>query len=76
MGGSRHDNGDTWPVTVEIKNNALTNEVTVKFISATQELECVYADSFDQDTDLVFGLVADAQTGEDIIKITSITVAG
>ena len=76
MGGSRHDNGDTWPVTVEIKNNALTNEVTVKFISATQELECVYADSFDQDTDLVFGIQGDAQTGEDQFKITSVTMAG
>jgi len=75
MGGSRHDNGDTWPVTVEIKNNALTNEVTVKFISATQELECVYADSFDQDTDLVFGIQGDAQTGEDQFKITSVTMA-
>jgi len=62
-------------VTIEIKNNALSNEVTVTFLSATQELECVYSDSFDQDTDTVFGMIGDANAEGEQLKITTVTIA-
>merc|ERR1719461_641285 len=74
MGGSEHNNGDdTWPVTIEIKNNALSNEVTVRFVSATQDLECVYTDIFDQDTDTTFGILGDPHG--DQTKVLSVTMA-
>merc|ERR1719461_1739069 len=74
MGGSEHNNGDdTWPVTIEIKNNALSNEVTVRFVSATQDLECVYYDTFDQDTDTTFGILGDPHG--DQTKVLSVTMA-
>merc|ERR1711879_791389 len=61
MGGSEHFNGDdTWPVTIGVINDVRSNVVTVTFSSATQELECLYWDSFDQDTDTVFGMIGDA----------------
>jgi len=79
MGGSRHNNGDSWPVTFEIKNNVATKEVTVSFKSATQDLSCVYSDTFDQDTDTVFGMMPSTDTGgimENEVKILSVIIAG
>jgi len=74
MGGSEHNNGkDVWPVTIEVTNNVLANTVTVRFESATQDLECVYDDLFERDTNLVFGINPD--TGDDALDIHSITVA-
>jgi len=75
MGGSRHNNGETWPVTIEIKNNVATKETTVRFMSATQDLSCVYSDTFDQDTDTVFGMVTDSGVGGNEVKILSVTIA-
>merc|ERR1719461_528416 len=76
MGGSEHINGDdTWPVTIEIKNNALSNEVTVRFVSATQDLECVYSDTFDQNTDTTFGIIGDAHGDGEEVKIFSVTLS-
>jgi hypothetical protein len=76
MGGERHNNGDTMPVTIEVMNNHIDGEVTVKFVSATQELECVYNDEFASNTDLVVGITPDAESGEqDQVAMQWITVA-
>jgi len=74
IGGSGVYNGnDVWPVTIEVTNNVIANQATVRFISATQNLECVYDGLFQSDSDLVFGIDPDA--GDDIININSVTVA-
>jgi len=78
MGGSRNDNGDTWPVAIEIENDIVHGTATVRFVSESQSLECVYNDNFDTDTDLVFGVNPDSNTdgsGKDKINIKYITVA-
>jgi len=76
MGGG--DNGDTWPVAIEIENDIDHGTATVRFVSETQSLECVYNDNFNMGTDLVFGINPDSQADgseEDKINIKYITVA-
>ena len=76
MGGARHDNGDTWPVTIGITNNDVDDEVTVSFMSATQNLSCVYSDTFDHDTDSMFGIMGDSSSGGEREEIISVDLAG
>jgi len=74
IGGEDVYNGvDVWPATIEVTNNVITRQATVRFISATQDLECVYDGLFQSDSDLVFGIDPDAM--DDMININSVTVA-
>jgi len=79
MGGSRHDNGDTWPVTIEIENDIVDGEARVRFVSVTQSLECVYSDNFGTDSPLVFGINPDASPANgatrDKFNLNEITLA-
>lgn len=79
MGGSRHDNGkNTWPVAIEVENDFVHGRVIVRFESETQSLDCVYNDTFDTDSDLVFGINPDSNedgSGKDKINVHFITVA-
>ena len=69
----RFNNGNTFPITIEITNDVADNQVTVVFDSATQHLECVYSDHFDPGADLGFGLYPDPDT--DSFQIESIAVS-
>jgi len=75
IGGSRHDNGNKWPVTIEVTNNIIADEVTVKFLTQSVQQECVYQGAFATDTDLTFGVMPDANDDADEFNIHFITVA-
>jgi len=72
LGGQRYDNDNTWPVTFEITNNLLTNEVTVRFHSSTIDQQCVFSGHFNTGTDLTFGVMPD--TDQETFEIDEITV--
>lgn len=74
LGGSRVDNGDTWPVTIEIENDVAANEVTFRFSSASVAAECVYSDTF-SGSEFVFGILPEPENGDkDNFHIHSIGV--
>jgi len=74
IAGKRVNNGNTWPVRIEIVNDIDANEVTFKFSSKTTEEECVYSDAFAAGH-FVFGMIPDSARGKnDDFVIDSITV--
>ena len=69
-------NGNNWPLTMTILINEDVNTVTVRFTSSTLDLECVYYDSFQSDSDLVVGWNPDPSLEDtpDAVIIDSITL--
>merc|ERR1719295_2151715 len=83
FGGERHNNGNSWPVTIEIVNDEDANAVTLRFISENSgdddlskgSVECVYTGTFDEGK-FTFGMLPDLGNGnDDDFNIESIDIA-
>merc|ERR1719295_1154308 len=83
FGGERHDNGNNWPVTIEIENDEDANTVTLRFISENSgdddlsegTVECVYTGTFGAG-EFTFGMLPDLGNGnKDNFNIESIEIA-
>ena len=70
---STEHNWETWPVSMEIINDFESNAVTVRFSSSTVDLECVYNDTFESESDLVMGWNSDPGSGDEVI-VNAVTI--
>ena len=68
-------NGHNWPISMDITNDIEANTVTVRFSTATLDLECVYNDAFESATDLKVGWNPDLYTGSDEVIVNSVTIS-
>merc|ERR1719295_1046366 len=71
---TEENNGPTWPVTIEVTNDLVAHQTTFRFVSDTVDVECVYDDNFDSNTDLVATISPDVSTRDDL-QIYSLTAS-
>jgi len=63
-------NGNTWPVTITVTNNARDGTSTFRVVSNTIDLSCSFTEAFAADTPLTFGMVPDVLKDMQIESIT------